>query len=54
MVVVTGWMGGGGRGRCLWNGVAAVSSGGGCGSKCTYDKVVMAAGVLKAGWWWWC
>ena len=50
MAVATGWMGGGGGGRCPWNGVAAVSSGGGCGSKCACDKVAAAAGVLEAGW----
>ncbi len=50
MAVATGWMGGGGGGRCPWNGVAAVSSGGGCGSECACDKVAAAAGVLEAGW----
>src|SRR6266702_3238145 len=52
MVVATGWMGGGSGGRCPWNGVVAVSSGGSCGSKCTCDKVAVVAGVFEAGWWW--
>ncbi len=46
--------GGGSRGRCPWNGVVVVLSDGGCGSECTCDKVVAAAGVLEAGWWQWC
>src|SRR6266702_7559196 len=54
MAVATGWMGGGGGGRCPWNGVAAVSSGSSCGSECACDKVAAAAGVLEAGWRWRC
>ncbi len=54
MAVATGWMGGGGRGRCPWNGVVAVSSGSSCGSECACDKVAAVAGVFEAGWWRWC
>ncbi len=54
MAVVMGWMGGGSGGRCPWNGVVAVSSGGSCGSECACDKVAVAAGVFEAGWWWQC
>ena len=47
VVVATRWMADGGGGRCPWNGVAVVSSGGGCGSECACDKV--AAAVSSVG-----